>query len=363
MAGKKITCIILTAAFLLAGCNRKTDISISSTESTSGSTTAATTAASRESTETTTVPAATTTTEAEQKKFEFNPHLMTPTLLPDIPQDYWDSFHNLCDALREGKNTFECSSKEAYEWATDPVTLTELFPAACVKITNKSKDGKKPYSKGTGRIWYTIPVEDYLKRQADFEKYITDTLNSCIEYDDTDFEKCLKLYDYMEKNFRYEHFDDKDNGSIYYTLMNHAGVCNELSSAYAYFLLQAGIEAFHVGEFDEMDHAWTYMVIDGKGYHSDPTWSLTYDTEEPLPLYYFIMSGDRRTYTGCPVDNLTLPLLPKFWLNSSKSKFSADDESLSFPESTFMISLDEENKIVRYKDYDGNEYELKYGNK
>lgn len=361
MSGRKTTCIILACAFLLAGCSSKTDSSVTITETTSGSIETTTTVSSGESTETTMVPTTTTTTEAEKKKFEFNPHLMTPTLLPDIPQDYWDSFHNLCDALREGRDTFECSSKEAYEWATDPITLTELFPAACTKVTNKSKDGKKPYSKGTGRIWYTIPVEEYLERQADFEKYITDTLNTYVEYDDSDFEKCLKLYDYMERYFRYEHFSAENEGANYYTIMNHTGVCNELSSVYAYYLLQAGVEAFHVGEFDEMDHAWTYMVIDGKGYYSDPTWSLLYEEDDPLPLYYFIMSGDRRTYTGCPVDNLTLPLLPKFWVTSSKSRFSADDESLSFPEGTFMISLDEENKIVHYKDYDGKEYDLNYG--
>jgi hypothetical protein len=361
MAGKKITCIILTAAFLLAGCNSKTDISISSTESTSGSTTATTTAASSESTETTTVPAATTTTEAEQKKFEFNPHLMTPTLLPDIPQDYWDSFHNLCDALREGKNTFECSSKEAYEWATDPVTLTELFPAACNKVKNESDDGSKPFENGVGRIYYTIPIEEYLERQSAFEKYITETINKYVEYDDTDFEKCLKLYDYMERNFSYETFPGGGDGANYYTIMNHTGVCNELASVYSYYLLQVGVEAFHVGCFDELDHAWTYMVIDGKGYYSDPTWSLISEGED-LPLYYFIMNADRRVESGCPVDDLTLPLLPKYWLSRSKSTFSADDDSLLFPSGSFMQSIDEEKKVIRYQDIDKIDHEFGYAN-
>jgi len=37
--------------------------------------------------------------------YEFEPHVYISKLLPDVPQDYWDSFHNLCDALRKGEDT------------------------------------------------------------------------------------------------------------------------------------------------------------------------------------------------------------------------------------------------------------------
>ena len=354
MKSKRTASIILIAAVLLSGCNTTTDITTVTTEAPTTTTTSATS-------ETTTVPTTTTTTtEPEPVRFEFNPHVYVPTLLPDIPQDYWNSFHNLCDALRKGEKTFKCSSQEAYDWATDPVTLTELFPPACMKITNKSDDGTKPFEDGTGRIYYTIPVEEYVKRQADFEKLVTDTINSCVEYDDTDFEKCLKLYDFMETNFTYEAFPGGGDGANYYTFTHYTGVCNELASVYAYYLLQVGIEAFHVGCFDSVDHAWTYMILDGKGYHSDATWALK-EGGTDLGLYYFIMSDKIRDETGCPVNDLTLPLLPKYWLNNSKSRFTAEDDSLSFPPATFFISLDEENKVVHYRDIDGEEHELKYG--
>ena len=352
MKSKRIASIILVAAVLLSGCNTNTDITTVNTEVTTTTTATATS-------ETTTVPTTTTTTtEPEPVKFEFNPHLYVPTLLPDIPQDYWESFYNLCDALREGSDTFQCSSREAYEWATDSVTLTELFPAACMMITPESGDGSKPFENGTGKISYTIPAEEYVERQKAFEKYVEEVINGCVEYDDTDFEKCLKLYDYMETNFTYEKYPGGSDGANYYTFMNHTGVCNELCSVYAYYLLQVGIEAFHVGCFEGVDHAWTYMVINGKGYYSDPTWALK-GAGDPLGLYYFIMNADRRVETGCPVDDLTAPLLPKYWFSQSKSRFEATDGSLSFPQASFLDSIDEDNKTVIYT-HDSEKKELKY---
>ena len=102
-------------------------------------------------------------------EYEFNPHIYVEKFAPEIPQDYWESFYNLCDALRAGEPTFECSSQAAYNWATDSVTLGELFPAACVKVKGVSNDGTIAYENGVGRIYYQIPVEEFVQRQSDFE--------------------------------------------------------------------------------------------------------------------------------------------------------------------------------------------------
>ena len=69
---------------------------------------------------------------AELVPFEFNPHVYSEKLSESYSEEYWESFYNLCDALRLGEDTFECASQEVYEWCTDDVTLGELFPAACM---------------------------------------------------------------------------------------------------------------------------------------------------------------------------------------------------------------------------------------
>lgn len=98
---KRIISTLLITTVLISGCNIKL-------EELDPNLTAGTSTAITDST-----PAA-TTSETEQQKFEFNPHLYVPSLSSDIPKDYWDSFYNLCDALRAGESTFECSSNEAY---------------------------------------------------------------------------------------------------------------------------------------------------------------------------------------------------------------------------------------------------------
>ncbi|SCW26272.1 hypothetical protein SAMN02910456_00017 [Ruminococcaceae bacterium YRB3002] len=84
-----------------------------------------------DSVETTSATAVTETVET----FEFNPHVYSPKLAERIPQDYWDSFYNMCDVLRVGGNTFGCSSKEAYDWCSDASVLCNLFPTVLMRLS------------------------------------------------------------------------------------------------------------------------------------------------------------------------------------------------------------------------------------
>ena len=350
----RITAFILVLLFLLSGC---------------GSTAAEDSAPAEPSMLPTAEPAPSDadiappedTALPEAAKYQFNPHLYVPMLAADIPQDYWDSFYNLCDALRAGETTFACSSEQAYQWATSPVTLNALFPAACMKITGQSPDGSAGFANGVGTIYYQMPIDEYLERQAQFEAMITDLLNTCLDPDDDDFEKSLKLFDYISVHYSYQYdfIEDMPDGANYNTMMTGAGQCIDLAGVYTYLLLQAGVEAVQVGcSNEEAAHEWVYLVIDGKGYHSDVTWSLR-AAEEDLPLYYFLMTGARRAETGCAVDDLTAPLLPYYWLSRSSLVLTSEDDSLSFPSGSFLVSIDEENKTVRYLCF-GKEDELNY---
>ena len=125
--------------------------------------------------------------------FEFNPHVYSGKIAERVPQDYWDSFYNLCDALRKGEDTFQCSSQEAYNWATDVGVLCDLFPPAGAKIEGKSTDGSPAFENGIGKITYKTDIDEWKKREADFEAMIVDIINSTVEKDDTDFETTLSL--------------------------------------------------------------------------------------------------------------------------------------------------------------------------
>jgi len=351
MLNKRFACILLAGTMLIAGCNVQTENSMTVPAQTMSDTPVVTAGD--------TEPVYT----AVPYDHGFDPHLYIPLLANDVPQDYWDALYSLCDALRNGESTFECSSEEAYRWAINWATLNELFPVASQVIKGESNDGSIPFENGTGRIYYDIPIEEYAARQAEFEHEITGIINSTIESDDNDFEKSLKLYYYIESSYSYADFgEDGNDGSVYYTAMNKKGLCSQLSGLYAYLLLQAGVEAVNLGCFSEtVSHAWTYIVIGGKGYHSDPTWGLMVPPDnEELALYYFLMDDERRGEYGFPVDNINAGLLPEYWEKDSAADFSATDDSLSFPGLSFLKEIDEADKTVIYN-CNGYDLELKYG--
>ena len=114
------------------------------------------------------------------------------------------------------------------------------------------------------------------------------------------------------------------------------------------------MEALQVGCFAPgMDHAWTYVIIDGVGYHCDPTWSLKTDTAGDLILDYFMMTDKNRIDDGCPVDDLTAPLLPKYWAKFSNVSFEAPQQNYNFSYSSIYSFLDEDGKMLYYYDTEG----------
>jgi len=354
MKRTKILSLVLLFAFLLSGCNR---IKAETTEQTIISGAAGQTAESS-SAET----SVTETTASEP--FEFNPHVYSAKIAERVPQDHWDAFYNLCDALRKGEDTFECSSQEAYKWATDTSVLCNFFPPAGAKIEGRTYDGTPAYENGTGKIYYNMPVEDFLKREADFEVYITDILNSTIEKDDSEYERALKLYLYVANNYVYDtSLTEHLNGEnfVYASFMEKRGQCVDFASVYAYLLLQTGIDAVNYGIFEELCHAWTYVVINGKGYHIDTTWALKTDGVDGIYLDYFMMSDRERIADGCTLTDPTISVLPEFYVNQTNVKFDAPDDHYCIREYCRFVSLDEEKKTIRYIDKYNEQKEFYYG--
>lgn len=362
MKKRRVLIIALIAALLMAGCGASAVPSSDPVETEAGT-----------GPETEADPGIEAAPEIEPPEelppFEFDPHPHSDLLGDEIPQDHWEALYHLSDALRAGEDTFECPSQEAYDWCLNSVTLANLIPAACLKITGESLDGTTPYADGVGRIYYEMPAEDFVEREADFEQKVEDVLNNTLEKDDNEYEKCLKLYDYMASYYDYDYDEDdgltdetSKDGYIYYTFMTHKGKCIDLSGIYAFLLLQSGVEALSVGSFDDQDHGWVYARVNGQGYHLDPTWALksSRDTDE-LYLDYFMMSDEIRAATGCTVSDLTVQLLPQFWVYKSSISLPAADESYYLGEYATFIALDEENKILSYYDGNGVKQELSYG--
>ncbi len=363
-----ISCVLILSA-LLSGCAVSTVEETTDTAPVLSSSTTVTTVTEKtsvtETTETTTVQ----TTE-EIKPLEFDPHVYSCFLEACYGDDYRESFFNLIDALQEGRDSFECKSKKIYDFLMDDVVQNQLYPFACMQIEKKSKKDKKSYKDGIGYIRYTKSKEDFLLRYEDFKKDIMAILDAYIKPDYTDFEKCLALYEYMVCNYEYDYDDslNRSGGSCLAFLKYKKGICADFSALYSYLLLQCGVDAIAVSNWGEDDttgyHSWTFVDIDGKGYHIDTTWGVKEDKTSPtFKLDYFMMTDEDRALDGYPKEELDIYILPFFYARDCKDyDFSANDSSYRLPRYSECSRYDTRSNTIYYYNYliDSDEHQFKY---
>ena len=365
MKKNKAIALILAVMLLLSGCGKaKTDTKKSDNAT---ATPTVTTAPTEPAEPTVTEEPASTDIDPDGETetedfFEFNPHVYSAHLAESVPEDYWNALYNLCDALRVGETTFECASEEAYKWCTDVSVMCNYFPAAGLQIEAKSEDGSAAFENGIGKITYLMPVDDFVKRQAEFEDLIEEIINTNLEADDTDYEKALKLYVYMAENYTYEYEVQEIDNYVYKTFTLKTGQCINIAAVYSYLLLQVGVDAIAIGTYDGMAHAWSYVTINGKSYHIDPTWALLDPENGKCFVYldYFMMSDEERIADGCGVDDLTVDILPGYWVNNGTVSYAATDNSYNLRDYTVYYTLNEETKTLYYVDVDGNTCEFHY---
>lgn len=339
--------VTLAAALLLAGCNniKNTGITEASFKGSEPEISDITT---------TDIKTVSEVKSAADIPYEFDLHAYNAMLEAAFSDDYRESFFNLCDALREGKDTFECSSQEVYDWCMDEVTLNQLFPVACMTVTGKSSDGSTPFEDGTGHIYYKIPVEQFIQMETGFEEEITEIINDNVKSSYSDFEKCLALYDYMVSNYKYDHNDEwyvNGYGANYFCFQKKIGICESLGGIYAYLLMQCGVDAIVVSNFGGgYAHAWTFVTIDGKNYHIDPTWGLKDEySSDAFYLDYFMMTDNDRENAGYLASELSVPLLPyNYAKDCSEYSYIADDDTYRFPMFTACTGYNTDSNVIYY---------------
>lgn len=111
-------------------------------------------------------------------------------------------------------------------------------------------------------------------------------------------------------------------------------------------------------------HDWTFVKINGKGYHVDPTWAL--HGEYPgdlLYLQYFMMTeSERMEDPQITKESLEADLIWPWLSYYDITRFEAADETFKILHSgCFYMGMDTERNVIYYKAPDGNTKELNYG--
>ena len=361
----KIFCLLITIAILTTGCANKLPFMPSGTEEGKEiagvtSQTPVTMEPEKEAVETE-VPetlSPTPTPSKEPEPFTFNPHVHCDMISEVCPEETWESFYHLCDAIRAGEDSFECASEEAYKWCTDDVTLGSFMPAACTFVIG---DG---YENGVGKIKYEMDKDKFLEREKKFEEEICKMLNEAIRSDYSDFEKVMGLYAYVCQYFQYdfEPIDGMDNEQFgnYACLMHKNGICCEIAGSFNYLLLQSGVQSMPFGT--DAEHDWNYVLVDGKGYHVDATWVLHGEFPNgPLDLQYFMQTEEERINDGFKKSDFQAEQIWYWKSDGDISGFTATDTKFApLHDGSMYAGMDTERNVIKYTSPEGELLELDY---
>lgn len=359
---KKYVSCILCSLFLinsLCSCSvdevKQSEVTSQSSEETYEETTTVETDAPDITTEETTAE----TTVKKESHYTFQTHVSS-TLMNEIMEDEMlVAYNNFIDAVMAGETSFECADQDTYNWVMGQYAYL-LFPVVAEYV------GIDGYRDGMGYFFYKIPLEEFQEKLQEFEDLVVDILNSCLEDDYSDFEKALALYYYFIENYVYDYdiyyamkTEYQENVSGYRLLTEKTGICQEISVAYSYLLLQAGVDATVLKaqrEYDNETHQWSLVTIDGKYYHIDPTYGLGLLAS----LDYFMMTDEIRYDRDYYNSDKFIPSTVYAQFNEFPD-ISVTDDTYSVLWGNYILDWDADKNVITYIDDDGHEQEFCYG--
>lgn len=257
----------------------------------------------------------------------------------------WCSF---VDAMLAGADTFVCPDQETFDW------VLGQFPCLCLPavqgLVDYPPDRENAVKDGIAHFSYTVPRDEFEQSLQKFAEKTENILNEALADAGTDFEKALALYLYFADNYVYDYDlahsnPDANDLTALHVLYENRGICQEISQAYSFLLTQAGIDATVVSgvrAYDQAQHRWSYIRLNGRNYHIDPVYVL--GTQD---LSYFLMTDDERAAEDdYPVKDYVITLT--YMQEYDHPAYQADDETFSFLRDSFYSSIDRENKILTY---------------
>lgn len=299
----------------------------------------------------------------EEGHYTFQKHVFGTAYLAQFGEKYRDAMFAFCDAVYSGQDTFACPDEETYGWCVGRLS-TYFCPIASKYVTAYSPDGSPSYKDGTGYIFYTIPKDEYMKKEKEFEDSIVSIINDCISDDYTDMEKVLAFYEYMCRNYTYDYemnargIEGMEDQSAYRCLVEKKGICCEIAALYNFLLLQVGVDSEEMGgSANGEGHSWLFVTIDGESYHVDATWGLT---EKSVYMDYFMMTDKLRAdRDGFATEKLTIAA----WGDQSRKnyRFASTDEKYKDLWKTYYIGMDREDQEIVYENWDGTRGRFYYG--
>ena len=284
--------------------------------------------------------------------YTFQPKVCSVYMEEVFGKTMCETWFNLVDAVMTGEDTFACPDTHTYDW------VIGQFPDKCfpplVELIDYAEDRDNPVKNGVASFVYKVPREEAAARIAAFAEQVEGILNETLEDDYTDMEKALALYVYFADNYTYDYESAAYDGypewlSSCRVFTTGTGICQEFSVAYAYLLMQAGVEATNmsgVRSYDGELHQWTYVRMNGHNYHIDPTYVIGGHSLE----YFMMDDAQREAADDYRKENYVIT--SNYAQDHPHPDYSADDSTFSPLWCGEYVSFDHPSKILHYRIYD-----------
>lgn len=268
--------------------------------------------------------------DAPRGHYVFQPKICSVYMEEVFGKDMCDAWSNLVDAVMAGENTFACKDQFTYNW------MMGQFPEHCLPILRElidyAYDREHSVIDGVASFTWLVPPEEAKARIEAFGKQIEGILNEVLEDEYSDLEKALALYIYFSEHYEYDYdtymkMNEQyvDYTSCYRFFQTGIGICHEISSAYSYLLMQAGVQATTMSgtrAYDKAGHQWSFVRINGKNYHIDPTYVLG----KSGVLCYFMMTDEKRAEEDEYIPS-TFYAVSHYSQDNPHPDYTADDET------------------------------------
>ncbi|MEE1304835.1 MAG: transglutaminase domain-containing protein [Agathobacter sp.] len=231
--------------------------------------------------------------------YKFNPVVKSPFYEKIIGKSAMKTYENMVDAVMNYRDEFKV--EKGVNWWSLGEIISYIFPQYYYVIEEvEQKDG-------TGHIKYLKDEASTREILSSFGEKVEWWINSCTQESEPDMLKSMEIYQKMAKEveYNYDAIDPEKEAeqdvSPYNAIMHLNGICQSFGSAYAYLLMQIGIDACPAGGLaeDNTAHEWTLLKLDDKWFYADPTFENGTDSKR---LYYFGMTTQRRYEEGSYVE-------------------------------------------------------------
>ena len=280
--------------------------------------------------------------------YEFQRHVLPEEIIRIYGAEFEREFHAFCDAVSEGTDAFPCTSARQFHLIMSAART--CFPFALKWV---DEDGTAVRN-GTAYLIYKGTPEEVREDFGRFARKVTDIISEAVPYEEPDEIRAMELLTYIAHKdiFDENHtLDDMLETGPYRAIMNDIGICQEIAGEYIYCLLQLGINAFPCASLtaDKSGaHEWVMAEFDGKYYHIDPTYTITY----PDSLFFFGMNDLQREYYGD---------FPPEWYSygdidlSAPETYAAEDDRFLNLWLAESYEIDHECRKIRIRDHNTGE--------